>query len=305
MHRGIDRVTSAAFRPFLRFGCGALGPRSFGTRLRVARWIVNRTFASREQRERVRRNALLIRPDLRQAEILEGEERIFETIAHSWASLIGNGCQDPEKLYFRTDVEGIEHLTRPFREGEKIVVTFDHVGPIDEILWTLPRYRLCAYIPVEPLKPPWLLSIMNDARSRIGEKYIFEPISKGFTRSRMYEHLEKGYIVFLAVDILTSRTQGNVETQLGKATFRFPTGAVRTALEKDAVLIPALLSWGENGKSKIVFLPPFEFSRSGDFRKDVEVNTRRLVEQVYAPHLREHWSSWIRLPWLDLKSPEK
>lgn len=304
MKRGIRFFLSAAILPPLRLGCKILGPRSFEKRLKVTRWIVDHGFASEGQRERVRRNASLIRPDLEAGEILRGEHRIFETLSYSWASLIGNGHQNPDELYGRTEVKGIENLLTPFRQGKKVIVTFDHVGPIDEILWTLPRFGLRSYAPVEPLKPPWLLSLMNNCRSRLGEDHRFEPISSGTTRLRIREHLAEGSLILLAIDITSSKRQGSIEIPIGDTSLRFPTGAVKIALEENALLIPALPSWGSDGKSRVVFSDLFPLSHTGDLKWDIESNTRRLLEEVYLPHIQEHWSSWIRLPWLELEPKE-
>lgn len=92
--------------------------------------------------------------------------------------------------------------------------------------------------------------------------------------------------------------------KIGKAQVRFPVGAVKLALEQNATIFPVFPSWSKNGKAKIVIAPPFELSKTGNINQDIEINTCRLIEEVFAPHIQENYDCWLRLLWADLEPAE-
>jgi lauroyl/myristoyl acyltransferase len=61
-------------------------------------------------RKRIQRNIALIRPDLRPDEIREGSLNAVETIAYSWAAMLGNEFTTLGEVAAKLEVEGIELL---------------------------------------------------------------------------------------------------------------------------------------------------------------------------------------------------
>jgi len=102
------------------------------------------------------------------------------------------------------------------------------------------------------------------------------------------------------VDVAGHDSTG-VRCRIGGAQARFPVGAVKLALEQGATIFPIFPSWGQKRKLRVIVGPPFELIKTGDSKRDIETDTRRLIEELYAPHIQENWDSWIRALWSKLE----
>ena len=256
--------------------------------------------------KRIKRNIVLIRPDLSEEEIDQGIWRLAKTIARSWTAIIGNEFTSLEEATERIEVENAETLLAPYRRREKIVAVVGHVGPVDAMVGVIPLFDLKVYFPAENIKPRWLFKLMMRLRLRFGD-IIFDPIEKGKRGETLLtaaRHLQDGRIVGMVFDI-TRRDDSGVVCQIGNAKAKFSVGAVKLALEQNATIIPIFPSWIEkDNKSLIVIGKPFELVKTGNIKQDIEDNTRRLIEKVYAPHILENWDQWLRLLWEELEPTE-
>jgi len=252
------------------------------------------------KRERIKRNVALIRPDLTEQQISQYAWRIVRTIARSWAAMLGNEFAALEEISRKLKAEGeIEQILSYHQTGKKTVATMVHVGPVDEMAGIIPLFGLNVYVPAEAMKPKWFFNLMMRLRLRF-EGIIYDSVEKGQTLLRAAQHLSDGHIVLLAVDL--PRKSGNgVSCQIGKARAIFPVGAVKLALEQNATIFPVFPSWEEDWTVKVRIGEPFVLIRTGDMAQDIEINTRRLIEEIYAPHILENLDSWLRLPWNDLE----
>ena len=83
-------------------------------------------------------------------------------------------------------------------------------------------------------------------------------------------------------------------------------GPSRMLLERSVLsltqnnIFPILPSWEKDWKSQIEIARPFELIKTGDESRDIEENTRRLIEMVFAPHIKRNYFAWLRLLWTDL-----
>jgi len=158
-------------------------------------------------------------------------------------------------------------------------------------------YRLKVYIVVEAMKPKWLLRLILKLRQNF-PGVIFVPVEKGVTLARASSNLKDGKIVLILVDVFRDDRNG-IECRIGNARVRFPTEPITLALKNpDAIFVPVFPSWDEKRgefKTKVVIGEPFELIRTGNMQYDIESNTRRLIEEVLAPHIQRHYSSWMRL----------
>ncbi|KKU86705.1 MAG: hypothetical protein UY15_C0004G0011 [Parcubacteria group bacterium GW2011_GWA2_47_9] len=252
-------------------------------------------------RSRMKKNAKLLRPDLSGGEIAAGIKRNLRTIAYSWAALL---CNDPifsEDSARRLLVDGIEPILENAGK-EKLVFAAAHVGPVDALLEAVAAYGLRIYMPVEPVRPEWLGRFMLDMRGKF-KGLTVEPIEKGKTLSRASSRLAAGEAVLVAVDILRGwDAERRAICRVGNARVAFPVGAVGLAMMNNARLIPVLSGQDKFGRLKIRFLEPFSLLRTGNFRDDAKENTKRLINEIYAPHLQANWDSWTQLPWSDLSA---
>jgi len=256
-------------------------------------------FFVKKGKERIKRNIALIRPDLNKKQINESSFRLAKTIARSWAAIIGNEFTKPEQLVVKVEVQGIERLLKYYKSGEKIIVTVAHIGPIDEMAGIISLFNLKVYVPVEPIKPKWLFKLMQRLRLRIGD-IIIEPVERGKTLSRAAHYLKSGRIVILAVDVTRNNGSG-VICKIGEAKAKFPVGAVKLALEQEAMIIPVFPSFPNGKKAKLEIGSPFELLKTNNLETDIESNTRRLIENLYAPYIQENYDCWLRLLWSNLE----
>lgn len=251
---------------------------------------------SREKKPRIRRNLSLIRPDLDPESIRKGSLEVFQTVTRSWTAMLGNGRASSDDFADTCEVEGIEPFLESWRASGRVIVAAGHVGPIDDMFGIIPHYGARVYIPVEAVEPAWLLRFMTRYRAGFGDTLI-EPVERGRTLDRAREQLADGRMVVFMID--ATKKSGGVLCRVGNAQARFPVGAMRLGLQENASVVPVFSSWGQNGKTRMVFGEPFVLERTGDLRRDTEANTRRFIEEVYAPHFLKHCTSWQRLPYLE------
>lgn len=301
----IKLLKGLAFFLFVRATYLTLRKRSFNTRSKVVLILAFFFYwLYKKGRERIKRNISLIHPDLNEKQINRGAWRLAKTIARSWAAIIGNEFTSLEEIIKKIDVENAETLLDYYRRKEKIVAVVGHVGPVDEMVGVIPLLDLKVYFPAEAVKPRWFFNFMMRLRLRFGD-IIFDPIEKrGETLLSAARHLSDGRIVALVFDI-TRRDDSGVVCKIGGAKAKFSIGAAKLALEQSATIIPIFPSWNEiDNKSLIVVGEPFKLVKTGDMRYDVEFNTRRLIEEVYAPHILKNWNQWLRLLWDELEPAE-
>jgi len=213
--------------------------------------------------------------------------------------MLGNEFTGLGEIKKRVKTEGLEQLVDYYLARKKVIATAVHIGPIDEMLGIIPFFGLRVYVPAEPVKPKWFFNLMMRLRLRF-EGIILEPVKKGETLIQAAHHLSEGRIVLFVLDLPREGGSG-VICRIGNAKARFPVGAIKLALEQDATIFPVFPSLEKGEKAKIVIGPPFEIVRTGDKSYDIEMNTRRLIEGVYAPHIRENYHSWLRLLWENLE----
>lgn len=248
---------------------------------------------------KITRNISTINPGLSEKEISKYRRHFLFVLAKSWASLFEQKQLSREEVLSRIVLEGAEPLVRHHRAGRKIVLAVVHVGPIDEFFWIISFLGLRLYVPVEPIKPSWRLELMKHARTAKAPETILEPIEKGKTLIRAAKHLAAGRIVVLFIDV-TQRVNG-VACRIGAGQAKFPVGAVKLALSQNALLIPVFTCLEQDGRTKITISRPLRLTKTGDIDRDVEYNTRILVEKVYGPHILKYLSQWLRLPWAHIE----
>lgn len=260
------------------------------------------------QKPKIKKNIRLILPDLDDAQIDWGSERLKKTTAQNIVAVLDKGFLNTEEEIEKLEVTGdLDSVLDLYCKGKKIIITVSHTGPYDKTFCFVPfvnrklapfKLELRVYVPAEEIK--LIDTIMADRRKSFGD-IIFEPVKKGKTLAKAKKYLNEGRVVFLTIDMLRKGNSGGVVCQIGEAEARFPVGAVKLALEEDAIIIPIFPSGGRKGKVRVEVGCPFEIIKTGDKKRDIEDNVRRLVEDIYAPFIQRHYYEWLQLPWSDLK----
>lgn len=277
----------------------ALRKRSLETRFKVI-WIISRIilFIAHGKRKKIERNISLIRPDLSEKQIKIVALDVVRTITRSWAAMLGNEYSRSIESFNTFEVEGAEELLQYYLDGQKIIAVADHVGPIDEMAGVIAFFGIKVYVPAEDLRPTWLFDLMQRLRMTRGD-ILYEPLLRGQALSKAKEQFRHGRIVLFLVDI---PTKSGVLCQIGNGVARFPAGPVKLALEQGATIFPVLPSWQKGRKGlRLHIAPPFKLTRTVDQQHDIETNTRRLIEEVFAPHIQENHGAWLRALWVNLE----
>lgn len=297
------KIAGFLFFLFVRIMYLALRGRPIKTRFRACKIVARIIYwLYKPGRERIKRNISLIRPDLYSFQVAEDSLQVAETLAHSWAAMLGNERTSLAEVAAKLDVTGIDPLLDCYHRGEKIITTAVHNGPVDEMIGIVPIFDLQVYIPAELGEPKWFFELMKRLRLHF-KGIIFDPVEKGKILDRAAHYLSDGVIVVLMIDV-PRKDESGVVCRIGNAKARFSVGAVKLALEQKATIFPVFPSWGEDWRVKVAIGSPFELIRTGDHKYDIEINTRRLIEEVYAPHIQKNYYSWLRALWSDLEEVE-
>lgn len=253
-------------------------------------------------RTRLRTNLVLVRPDY-EPQVGRRAAEFREVMARTWSFLLGRGNLDPEEL--RGRIDGAQPLIDRYKAGEKLVITTPHVGPVNELAPAVAALGVRAFVPTEAV-PSLLFGLTARLRERSGG-VGFEPIRRGEALRRCAQELDRGrgradenIVVILAVDMDREDGRG-VLCRIGGACSYFPVGAVKLALEQGAAIIPVFPYYDEAWVPRLRIGEAFELHTSGDSNADIELNTRRLIEEVYAPFIEDHCAAWWRHIWAKLQ----
>lgn len=246
-------------------------------------------------RAKFKRNAALIRSDLTDTEIKTGARQLLKILARSWAMLFEKKPAAAQQI----EVLGMQKLLEHHARGEKAILTVAHIGPIDEIFMSLiTLFPLSLYIPAEPVRPAWIFRLVTHLRAIRGD-VVLEPVVKGGTLNAAARHLREGRIVVLTIDVAGKNS--GVLCSVGNGRARFPVGAIKLAIDQKAAIFPFLVSITPSGKLKVVVGQPLELFKTEDAKENIEINLKRLIEEIYAPNIRQCWDMWLRLLWIDME----
>ena len=250
-------------------------------------------------RKRLLTNLALVRPDF-EPELHQHAAQLRRAMARTWSFLLGRGKVNLEEL--RERIEGAEPLLARYHAGEKLVVTAVHVGPVNELVPAVAALGVEIFAPAEAI-PPLLYGLMARLRMRFGG-IGFDRVEKGETLKRCAAALNKGRIVAFMVDMDREEERG-VLCRIGGACAYFPVGAVKLALEQGATIIPVFPYYDQDWVPHLRVGEPFELYPTGNSATDIELNLRRLVEEVFAPHIERYCDTWWRHFWAKLRPVER
>jgi|GEM_PF-1515486 len=282
-----------------------LSRRSFKTRYNILMLAANIIYRLwRSGRHKLKCNLALIVPSLNKIELEAAAREVVRTIVRDWAALLGANQTEPSDSAQLMDIQGVEkilahvHVSDGRVVADKVVIAPIHMGSFGAAMDAVSLFQVPAYGPAERITPGYLLNLMMRLRSNRFLK--MEPLERGKTYAKMVRRMSCGWAIAVMVDMLSRRMDRGVVCRVGGARGRFETGAVRLAVEHGAKIFPAFVLWtGE--KYRIVVEDQFEPVLTGDTARDIEVNTRRLIEERVAPWIEKYPGQWMQALWANLE----
>ncbi len=223
--------------------------------------------------------AHVLPPGTSESELRSAVHRLIAHAAQSYYHLfhnLGRGgfrlqeLRPPVKI--SPEVQG--YLDDAVAERRGLFLAGTHMSNFD-----LGGIALSHYAPV----PPQVLSIADPApgyafvnQLRAQGRGIITPVSPGALRYAMHR-LREGGIVMTGVD--RPLTRGNEPVCFFGQTAYLPVGYIRIPLATDALVMT--VSFLYDGEAyQILGNPPMEMVRSGDRKRDVELNVARILAEI-------------------------
>ncbi|MGH9905718.1 MAG: lysophospholipid acyltransferase family protein [Pyrinomonadaceae bacterium] len=181
----------------------------------------------------------------------------------------------PDKLraLIEYDQTGLAHLRAAEKSGRGIIFLTGHVGSWELLSfgWSALEYPISFL--VRPIDNPRIEEMIERIRTRFGNRAI----DKKSAAREALRVLRQGGTLGILSDLNTQPHEGVFVPFFGKLACT-TAGIATLALKTDAVVIPTCAVWNQQ-RQRYFFHgdPPIELVRTGDQRKDIEVNTARFA----------------------------
>lgn len=194
----------------------------------------------------------------------------------------------PENLREIVAYDGLEHWERARARGKGIIFLTMHLGAWEVLSFAHSALYAPLSFLVRPLDNPRLEEMVERIRGRFGNR----PISKKMAARAALRILRENGTLGILADLNTQRHEGVFVPFFGHAACT-TAGVATLALRTDAAVIPVSAPWDEK-LGKFVFRgdAPLEPIRTGDEKRDVEVNTA-LYAAAIERHVRAYPDQWL------------
>ncbi len=200
---------------------------------------------------------------------------------------------DQEAYRRKVRIEGLEEGLKLLEKEKRGLLLIGHFGN-----WELMGFmaRVIGYPIVaiaKPLRQRRIDQWVNEIRRKAG----LEIITPDDGRRKSLAALSKNKLVAILVDQRAKRSKGVWVDFFGKSA-PTATGLAFLALKSEAPVVPAFMIRDGFRRHRLVIQKPIELVRTGDFRKDIEVNTQRFTHclESMVRQYPEHWL-WIHRRW--------
>jgi len=229
-------------------------------------------------------------PDLPRSERL----RILRASFDSLGRQLGEFCRFPhvsrESLakIVEYDPGSVALLEEAERRGRGVLFITAHLGAWELLAFAHSALKHPLTFLVRPIDNPLIDKLVNEMRTRFGNQAVSKK-DAGLTCMRK---LKKGGTLGILADLNSLPDEGIFVPLFGK--LACSTAAVAAlALATGAVVFPAIAPW-DPARKKFVFRggPALEIVRTGDFERDLGINTARMT-QVMEGIMRRYPEQWL------------
>jgi KDO2-lipid IV(A) lauroyltransferase len=236
------------------------------------------------------RNLEIAFPEMPLAErerILRGT---FESLGRQFGEVSQFPRATPERLreVAEYDGEDVKLLDVARERGRGVIFLTSHLGAWEMLCFAHSAlYEPLSFL-VRPLDNPRIDRMVERLRTRFGNR----PIDKGAAARTALRLLKQGGTLGVLADLNTQEREGVFVPFFGRLACT-TAGVATLALRTDATVIPVCAPWNEE-RQKYVFRggPVIELVRTGDDRRDVEINTANFTAAIER-HVRMFPDQWL------------
>jgi Kdo2-lipid IVA lauroyltransferase/acyltransferase len=224
----------------------------------------------------------------------EERERILRGTFESLGRQLGEVSQfpraTPERLraVAEYDSEDVKLLDVARERGRGVIFLTSHLGAWEMLCFAHSAlYEPLSFL-VRPLDNPRIDRMVESLRTRFGNR----PIDKGAAARTALRLLKQGGTLGVLADLNTQEREGVFVPFFGHLACT-TAGVATLALRTDATVIPVCAPWDES-RQKFIFRggPVIELVRTGDDRRDVEINTANFTAAIES-HVRRFPDQWL------------
>ena len=243
-------------------------------------------------RRLVQRNVQFCYPEWSAKEVRELSRRIFMNFGITLLEMFQSTFMSPEEVFNRLRVVGEENFSQAFKSNRGIVIVSAHMGNWEVGLHITNYYGKPMLGVAARTRYGWADILLSRSRNRLGNLII----DKKGALPKMTEGLRRGEVIGMLID--QSRREHGVEVEFfGRKATASPAAAL-LALRCKSLLLPAFCVRGNDGELTIQVKTPFEPTKTGDLRRDIQSNTQRMID-IVEQMVRKYPDQWFWLlkPW--------
>ena len=243
-------------------------------------------------RRLVRRNLQFCYPEYSHKDIRELSRRIFMNFGITLVEMLQCTFMSHEEVLKALHVEGEENFNKAFKSNRGIVIVSAHMGNWEVGLHITNYYGKPMLGVAAKTRYGWANILLSRSRNRLGNTII----DKKGALPKITEGLRRGEVIGMLID--QSRRKHGVEvTFFGRKATASPAAAL-LALRCNSLVLPAFCVRRSDGQLTIQVKTPFELTRTGDLRSDIQSNTQRMID-VVEEMVRTYPDQWFWLlkPW--------
>lgn len=186
------------------------------------------------------------------------------------------------------DGEDVKLLDVARERGRGVIFLTSHLGAWELLCFAHSVFYNPLSFLVRPIDNPRIEDMVERIRTRFGN----EPIDKKAAARRAIKLLRSGGTLGVLADLNSQEREGVFVPFFGHLACT-TAGVATLALRTDATVIPVCAPWDERRK-KFVFRggPVIELVRTGDERRDIEINTARFTAAI-EEHVRSYPEQWL------------
>ncbi|HZT57807.1 MAG TPA: lysophospholipid acyltransferase family protein [Pyrinomonadaceae bacterium] len=236
------------------------------------------------------RNLELAFPEMDEA----GRKKILRGSFVSLGRQLGEVSQftriTPERLreVAEYDSEDVKLLDVARERGRGVIFLTSHIGAWELLCFAHSVFYEPISFLVRPIDNPRVDALVERIRTRFGN----QPIDKKAAARTALRLLKQGGTLGVLADLNTQEREGVFVPFFGHLACT-TAGVATLALRTDATVIPVCAPWDERRK-KFVFRggPVIELVRTGDDKRDVEINTANFTAAI-EHHVRAFPDQWL------------